>query len=139
MANKLLITDELDHDKVADIHAQGGLDVLPIYTYAYLPSATGSGVISTTPCYLHSVIVGSTGASGQYLVLADMADSDSACPAVGGTSAEKMIIIGGATRGQYIYDILCSSTLCYLISGAHDSAAAAPGNDGITVMYKLVG
>ena len=135
--SRLLITDELDHSKVADVLPSRALETVPIYDYYYLPSATGSGTAIDSACLLHSVIVGQTAASGNFLVLADMADTTSACPSTN-TSSEKAIHIYGGVRGSYIVDMIINNHLCYRMSGEHDSAAATPGNDGITLIYKLI-
>ena len=123
---RLLITDELDSSKVADVLPSRAVETVPIYDYYYLPSATGSGVAIDSACLLHSVIVGQTGGSGNFIVLADLADTDSACPSTD-TSSEKAISIYGGVRGSYIVDMVFNNHLCYRITGEHDSAAAAPG------------
>jgi len=135
--SKLLITDELDHSKVVDIYPRGGLEIVPFYDYAYLPSSTGSGVAVSASCWLHSIIVSNTGASGSYLVLSDQGDTAEAVPSEPGESASAVAKIYLGSRKRYIYDILINNTLCYLLSGQH-TVSGNPNNDGITIMYKLV-
>lgn len=135
---KLLITDELDHSKVVDVLPLGALEVLPTYDYAYLPSSTGSGIAVSAACYLHSVVVANTGASGSFLVLSNLSDTTSAAPTIGSNSASTVARVYLGARGKYIYDSLIDNALCYRLSGAH-TVSGNPNNDGITILYKLVG
>ena len=132
---KLLVTDELTGE-VVDITSRGSFETVPLYDYAYLSSSTGSGIAVSSSCYLHSVIVANTGGSGNWLVLADMSDTDSACPGTD-TSAEKIAQIYGGTRKVYVFDTLINYALCYRLSGEHADDATGIGNDGITITYKL--
>ena len=137
MANKVLITDEVISSQVADIFPNGGVEIVPFYDYVYLNSSTGSGVAVAAPCYLHSVLITNTGASGSWLVLSDLTDTTSAAPSFSeSASSVARIYMGG--RGKYIYDVLIGGTLCYRLSG-EQTVSGNPNNDGVTIMYKLVG
>jgi len=133
-----MIADELKPSQVVSVTKSRGVETLPIYDYTYLPSSTGSGVAVNASCYLHAVLITNTGASGAYLVLADEADSDSACPGLPDTSASAIAKIYMGGRGKYIFDSLVSGKLCYRLSGQH-TVSGNPNNDGITILYKLVG
>jgi hypothetical protein len=135
---ELLLTDELKPNQTVNVTKLRAVETLPIYDFAYLPSSTGSGVaVATANSLLHAVVITNTGASGSYLVLANEADSDSACPGLPGASASALakIYLGG--RGKYIFDALVSGKLCYLLSGQH-TVSGNPNCDGITILYKLV-
>ena len=139
MANKLLITDEVRSNYVADVLKGGGLEVVPFYDYVYLNSSTGSGVAVSASCYLHSVLITNTGASGSWLVLSDLSDTTSAAPGFeDGASASSVARIYMGGRAKYIYDVLINNALCYRLSGEH-TVSGNPNNDGITILYKLVG
>ena len=134
---KFLITDEVRNDYVADVFKGGALEVLPFYDYVYLNSSTGSGVAVSASCILHSVLITNTGASGSWLVLSDLSDTTSAAPAFGDSaSSVARIYMGG--RAKHIYDVLINNALCYRLSGEH-TVSGNPNNDGITILYKLVG
>ncbi len=135
--SRISITDEVRSNYVADVMKGGGLEVIPFYDYVYLNSSTGSGVAVAAPCFLHSVIISNTGASGSWLVLSDLTDTTSAAPGFANSaSSVARIYMGG--RGKYIYDVLVNGALCYRLSG-EQTVSGNPNNDGITIMYKLVG
>jgi len=138
MPSRLMIADELKRSQIVSVTTNRAVETLPIYDYAYLPSSTGSGVAVDASCYLHAVLITNTGASGSYLVLADQADTDSACPGLPDTSASAITKIYMGGRGKYIFDSLISGQLCYRLSGQH-TVSGNPDNDGITILYKLVG
>jgi len=135
---KLLITDDIRSNYVADVMPNGGLEVIPFYDYVYLNSSTGSGVAVSASCYLHSVLVTNTGASGSWLVLSNLSDTTSAAPGFedeSTASSVARIYLGG--RNKYIYDVLINNALCYRLSGEHTDSGS-PDCDGITIMYKLI-
>lgn len=129
---KLIIADEINPSYTADVLAGGALEAIPVYSYTYLASSCATGIISSSPCLLHSVIISNT-ATGE-LVLYDQTDTASANDL--GNSASAIANLYTDKRGSYIFDLITDKALCYRLSGA--DAVAGEGVKGITITYQVV-
>ena len=118
MASKYLVVDELDDSKTAKVYSNRALKISSPYTYATLASAAGTGVITTSPCILHSVIFTDSATATTQLLLLDNSDSASAATIANGYTASAVGLFGLITKNTFIYDAIIQNGLLYRVSGS---------------------
>lgn len=121
---KFILTDEVNDSRTADILASGAVETAGQYSYSYINSGTGSGMIASAPAILHGVTVTVSGGPG-LLYLGDVLTGT----VNNTTSANVVALIDLSARGSYIFDAYCSSGIGYRLSGLN--------NNGVTVTYQL--
>jgi len=121
---KFIIADEVNDSRTVDVLPSGALEIAPQYSYSYINSGTGSGMIASAPAILHGVTVTVTAAPG-LIYVGDVLTGT----VTNETSANKVAHIDLCARGTYLFDVYCASGIGYRLTGL-DCA-------GITVAYQL--
>ena len=110
-----LIVDEGFNERSAKVFSSRALKTAPVYNYTFLPgSAATTGVISSAPCILHSVMFQDSATATTYLVLSDSADT----VGVVGNSASAVAQFGTITKNTFLFDTILNAGLTYRVTGS---------------------